>query len=55
VIFLPNERRVERRPGFLKSNVRQNVVLPHSTRPLLDRVVPAELQASVQEDAFRKT
>jgi hypothetical protein len=46
----PNELRAELRPAFLKSNV----VLPHSTRPLLDRVVPSGLRASVQEDAFRK-
>jgi hypothetical protein len=44
----------ELRPAFLKSNVPQNVVLPHSTRPLLDQVVPSELPAFVQEDAFRK-
>jgi hypothetical protein len=50
----PNELRADLRPAFLKSNVPQNVVLPDSTRPLQDRVVPSELPASVQGDAFRK-
>jgi hypothetical protein len=49
-----NELRAELRPAFLKSNVPQNVVLPHSTKPLLDRVVPSDFPASVQGDAFRK-
>jgi len=51
---LPNELRAEVRPAFLKSNVPQNVVLRHSTRPLLDRVAPAELPAVAREDAFRR-
>src|SRR5437588_6121200 len=50
----PNELRAELRPAFLKSNVPENVVLPHSTTPLLDRVVPFDFLASVQGDAFRK-
>jgi len=50
----PNELRVELLPALLKSNVLQDVVLPHSTRPLLDRVVPSDFPASVQGDAFRK-
>jgi hypothetical protein len=51
----PNELRAELLPAFLKSNVPQNVVLPHSTRPLLDRVVPSGLPASDRSGVFRKT